>query len=172
MTILVPSTERVERPSEPSLVAKGLKKAVKNIATTVPRPPIRIARRSRLTRAERRPALANACSRSTGGATFIRRAEARAEEAAFESESAALVAIGLVWNAGIDSLFSRLTSPKNPNSVAKLGPGPRSQSRTTGSGASPGRAMPFSDDTAVDVFDLDHPTVAEPRSPASPPRRK
>jgi len=40
MTILVPSTESGEKPSEPSLVAKGLKKAVKKIAATVPRPPI------------------------------------------------------------------------------------------------------------------------------------
>src|ERR1700691_1260380 len=108
MTILVPSTESGEKPSEPSLVAKGLKTAVKNIAATVPRPPIKIARRSRLTRAERRLAVAKACSRSPGGATPIRRVAARAEKAAAESASATFAAIGSVSNADICSLFDRL----------------------------------------------------------------
>src|SRR5579863_7355419 len=123
MTILVPSTESGEKPSEPSLAAKGLKKAVKNIAATVPRPPIKIARRSRLTRAERRLAVTKACSRSRGGAAPIRRVAARAERAAVESASATFAAIGSVSNADICSLFDRLASPRNPNSVAKLGPG-------------------------------------------------
>ena len=63
MTILLPSTDRAEKLSGPSLVAKGLKKTTATIAAIAPTPPIRIARRSNLTRDERRLALAKACSR-------------------------------------------------------------------------------------------------------------
>ena len=81
IVIFVPSTERAEKPNEPILAENGLKTAIAAIATTDPRPPIRIALRRNRTRAERRRARAKARCRSGGATIAMSRARREAPSA-------------------------------------------------------------------------------------------